>query len=47
MISEEANTLITRTGPEDGAGKVLRRYWQPAALSVELEGKRPVLTYCS
>ncbi len=42
MLSKEINDLITRVGPEDGAGRVLRRYWQPAALTVELEGDRPV-----
>ena len=42
MLSKEINDLITRVGPNDGAGKVLRRYWQPAALTVELEGERPV-----
>lgn len=42
MLSKEINDLITRVGPEDGAGRVLRRYWQPAALTVELEGERPV-----
>lgn len=42
MLSKEINDLITRVGPKDGAGRVLRRYWQPAALTVELEGERPV-----
>lgn len=42
MLSKEINDLITRVGPDDGAGRVLRRYWQPAALTVELEGERPV-----
>lgn len=42
MLSKEINDLITKVGPDDGAGKVLRRYWQPAALTVELEGDRPV-----
>lgn len=42
MLSKEINDLITRVGPEDGAGRVLRHYWQPAALTVELEGERPV-----
>ncbi|MCE8008116.1 aromatic ring-hydroxylating dioxygenase subunit alpha [Aestuariivita sp.] len=43
MISQELNDLITRVGTEEGAGKVLRQYWLPAALSVELDGKRPVV----
>lgn len=43
MISEKLNQQLTRVGPNDKAGKVLRRYWQPAALSVELDAKRPVV----
>jgi phenylpropionate dioxygenase-like ring-hydroxylating dioxygenase large terminal subunit len=43
MISHDLNTLITRTGPDTGAGAVMRRYWQPAALSDELAAKRPVV----
>ncbi len=42
MLSAEENRLVTETGPGTPAGAVLRRYWQPAALSVELEGERPV-----
>ncbi|MEY8839969.1 Rieske 2Fe-2S domain-containing protein, partial [Cribrihabitans sp. XS_ASV171] len=43
MMSRDANDLITRVGPENGAGKVLRHYWQPAALTEELAGNRPVV----
>lgn len=43
MISQELNDTLTRTGPGTPAGGVLRRYWQPAALSDELAGKRPVV----
>ncbi|WP_425990414.1 Rieske 2Fe-2S domain-containing protein [Afipia sp. DC4300-2b1] len=42
MMSQEQNDLITRTGPADPAGKLLRMYWQPAALVDELEGPRPI-----
>ncbi|RJG04763.1 aromatic ring-hydroxylating dioxygenase subunit alpha [Noviherbaspirillum cavernae] len=42
MISAEQNDLMTRVGPQAPAGKLLRRYWQPVALTDELEGKRPV-----
>ncbi|NMG65405.1 Rieske 2Fe-2S domain-containing protein [Azoarcus indigens] len=42
MISAEQNDLITRVGPEAPAGKLLRRYWQPVALTDELAGERPV-----
>jgi nitrite reductase/ring-hydroxylating ferredoxin subunit len=34
--------LITETGVGTGAGDLLRRYWQPAALVEELAGPRPV-----
>jgi hypothetical protein len=43
MISRELNETITRTGPGTDAGAVMRRYWQPAALADELQGKRPVV----
>jgi phenylpropionate dioxygenase-like ring-hydroxylating dioxygenase large terminal subunit len=42
MISQEQNDFMTRVGPDKPAGKLLRRYWQPVALTDELEGKRPV-----
>src|SRR5256886_17427053 len=42
MMSQEANDLITRTGPKDPCGKLMRMYWQPAALVDELQGPRPV-----
>ena len=38
MMSQEANDLITRTGPKDPCGKLMRMYWQPAALVDELPG---------
>ena len=45
MMSQEANDLITRTGPKDPCGKLMRMYWQPAALVDELQG--PAKTwYC-
>ena len=43
MISDKLNQLLTRVGPDDGAGQVLRHYWQPAALSIELKSQRPVV----
>ena len=43
MMSQEQNDLITRTGPKDPCGKLMRMYWQPAALLDELQGPRPVL----
>ena len=42
MLSREQNDLVTRTGPGTPAGQLLRRYWQPVALSEELAGERPV-----
>ncbi len=42
MMSAEQNALITRITQDQPAGKLLRHYWQPAALAVELEGQRPI-----
>lgn len=42
MMSQEQNDLITRIGPNAPAGKLMRMYWQPAALADELAGERPV-----
>jgi phenylpropionate dioxygenase-like ring-hydroxylating dioxygenase large terminal subunit len=42
MLSNEQNDLITRTGPATAAGRLMRCYWQPAALVDELAGNRPV-----
>ena len=42
MPSKADNTRLTHTGPKTDAGAVLRRYWQPIALSEELIGPRPV-----
>ena len=36
MMSQEQNDLITRTGPKEPCGKLMRMYWQPAALAVFL-----------
>lgn len=43
MISQELNDALTQSGPGTSAGEVMRRYWQPAALSDELAGTRPVV----
>ena len=42
MLSTDQNDFITRTGPGTAAGKLMRCYWQPAALVDELSGDRPV-----
>jgi phthalate 4,5-dioxygenase len=36
LATREENELLTRVGPGSPAGELLRRYWQPAALSEEL-----------
>lgn len=42
MPSKEENIRLTHIGPGTEAGAVLRRYWQPVALTEELDGPRPV-----
>jgi phenylpropionate dioxygenase-like ring-hydroxylating dioxygenase large terminal subunit len=43
MLTKEENDLLTRTGPGTPCGELMRRYWQPAALSEELPpGGAPV-----
>jgi phthalate 4,5-dioxygenase oxygenase subunit len=42
MMSQAQNDELTRIGPGSDAGAVLRRYWQPAALTVELDSERPI-----
>jgi len=42
MLSREDNSLVTRTGPDTGAGTLLRRHWQPIALVEELNLPKPV-----
>jgi phthalate 4,5-dioxygenase len=37
MLTREENELLCRVGPATPMGKMLRRYWVPAALSTELE----------
>jgi phthalate 4,5-dioxygenase len=41
MLSKADNDLLTRTGPGTSMGALLRRYWQPAALSVEVPAGGP------
>ena len=43
MLSADQNERVTRTGPGTPAGALIRRYWQPAALTEELEGARPAV----
>ena len=35
-MTREENQLLTQTGPGTPCGDLLRRYWQPVALSEEL-----------
>src|SRR5487761_641011 len=36
MLTRQENELLTRVGPGTPCGELMRRYWQPAALSEEL-----------
>src|ERR1700749_3436128 len=36
MLSKRDNELVTRVGPGTPMGELMRRYWIPALLSVEL-----------
>ncbi len=42
MLTAGKNKLITQTGPGTPCGALMRRYWQPAALTEELDIPRPV-----
>lgn len=42
MISADQNDFMTLVGAGTPAGTLLRRYWQPVALSEELKGPRPL-----
>ena len=42
VLSPERNKLATLTGPGTPCGKLMRHYWQPAALIEELDGTRCV-----
>jgi phthalate 4,5-dioxygenase len=41
VLTKEQNRLITDTDPQTPGGELMRRYWQPAALSEEL-GDTPI-----
>lgn len=36
MLTKEENELLTRVGPSTPMGELMRRFWQPVALSEEL-----------
>ena len=41
MLTKEENEMLTRVGPGTPMGDLIRRYWQPAALSEELPPDGP------
>jgi len=41
-VRASQNELLTRSGRGTAIGRLMRRYWQPAALSRELDSDRPV-----
>ncbi|MEE8178101.1 MAG: Rieske 2Fe-2S domain-containing protein [Acidobacteriota bacterium] len=43
MLSKKENETLTQTGPGTPGGGLLRRYWQPVALSEELPPQAPPL----
>jgi len=42
-MTEQDNILLTQTGPRTPCGELMRRYWQPAALSEEMPAGAPPL----
>lgn len=42
MTTQEENDLLTKTGRGTPCGELMRRYWQPAALSEELAADQPL-----
>ncbi|OLM30080.1 hypothetical protein Ae717Ps2_0974c [Pseudonocardia sp. Ae717_Ps2] len=42
MLKREDNEKLTRTGPDAPLGRLMRSYWQPAALVSEMPEDRPV-----
>jgi len=42
-MKRDRSELLTQTGSGTGAGKTLRQYWMPAALSDELNNNRPLV----
>ena len=44
MLTKEQNDLLTQTGPGAPLGNLMRRFWQPVALSEELPPQGPPLS---
>jgi nitrite reductase/ring-hydroxylating ferredoxin subunit len=42
MTAKDENALLTQTGRGTPCGELMRRYWQPAALSEELAADKPL-----
>jgi len=42
VVDAAENQRLTESGPGTAGGALLRQYWQPAALSEELQGDRPL-----
>jgi len=42
MLTREENEFLTRVGPDEPAGKLLRRYWHPVAVAGELTEEKPI-----
>lgn len=42
MITQDENNLLTQTGRGTPCGELMRRYWQPVALSEELAADKPL-----
>jgi phthalate 4,5-dioxygenase len=42
-VDADENQLLTQCGPGTPGGRVLRSYWQPAALTDELNGERSIV----
>ena len=42
MIAQEENNLLVQTNRGTPCGELMRRYWQPAALSEELTAEKPL-----
>jgi 5,5'-dehydrodivanillate O-demethylase oxygenase subunit len=41
MLTQAENDLLTRVGPGQPAGELLRRYWHPVAIAAELTDEQP------
>ena len=41
MVTTEENELMTRVGPGQPAGELLRRYWYPVSIAAELTDENP------